>query len=315
MHEKQMRKSTQGRSSMSPFHIRLFAVVATVTLATMACGGASTKQSGRKGSTSAQGARVTDIDDFSPSRFGNSALVSNNWFPLRPGTEFVYVGKVNQDNKRVSHRVVFTVTDLTKEIDGVRTIVLYDRDYTAGELVEAELTFHAQDKSGNVWNLGEYPEEYEDGNFEGAPDTWIAGVKDARGGVIMQAHPRVGTPSYSQGLVPSIEFSDRAKVQKLGAKTCVPTGCYQDVLVTNEWDPHEPGAHQLKYYAPGVGNVRVGFAGAKEKEKETLVLGRLRHLGPSAMANIRHQVFATERRAYRVRKDIYGQTPPAKPMA
>ena len=128
----------------------------------------------------------------------------------------------------------------------------------------------------------------------------------------MQAHPTVGASSYSQGLVPSIEFSDRAKVQEMGEKTCVPTDCYESVLVIDEWDPHEPGAHQLKYYAPGVGNVRVGFAGAKEEEKETLVLASLRHLASPAMKEIRQQVFAAEQRAYRVSRNIYGRTPPAK---
>ena len=29
--------------------------------------------------------------------------------------------------------------------------------------MEGELTFHAQDDEGKVWNFGEYPEEYDDG--------------------------------------------------------------------------------------------------------------------------------------------------------
>jgi hypothetical protein len=295
--------------------IRLFVAASTSVLLAASCGGGSVAGGGAQegsGSGSGGSAQVTSIDDFNTKRFGNSAVVDNKWIPLKPGMELTYTGKINEGNKRVSHRVIFTVTDLTKDVSGVRSIVLFDRDYTAGELVEAELAFHAQDSSGNVWNLGEYPEEYEDGKFEGAPDTWMAGVKDARAGVIMQAHPQVGTPSYSQGLVPSIEFSDRAKVQKMGVKTCVPAGCYENVLVTNEWDPHEPGAHQLKFYAAHVGNVRVGFAGAKEKEKEVLVLASVKQLSAAELANIRRQAFELEHRAYRVSKDVYGRTPPAR---
>jgi len=41
----------------------------------------------------------------------------------------------------------------------------------------------------------------------------------------------------------------------------VPTGCYDKMIVVDEFDREEPGAIQLKYYAPGVGNTRVGFEG------------------------------------------------------
>lgn len=61
-----------------------------------------------------------------------------------------------------------------------------------GELVEAELAFHAQDDAGGVWNLGEYPEEYEDGEFLGAPSTWIFGIGSVEGGILVLGSPRVG---------------------------------------------------------------------------------------------------------------------------
>ena len=54
--------------------------------------------------------------------------------------------------------------------------------------------------------LGEYPEEYEDGEFSEAPDVWIAGVASAEAGVLMPAEPRLGTSSYRQGLALDIEF-------------------------------------------------------------------------------------------------------------
>src|SRR3990170_3720292 len=70
---------------------------------------------------------------------------------------------------------------------------------SAGQLVETELAFFAQDDDGNVWNLGEYPEEYENGEFVGAPSTWIAGLAGAEAGVHMLAEPRQGTGYYLQG--------------------------------------------------------------------------------------------------------------------
>jgi hypothetical protein len=51
------------------------------------------------------------------------------------------------------------------------TVAVWDRDFQDGELVEEELSFFAQDDGGTVWNFGEYAEEYEDGEFVGAPNT------------------------------------------------------------------------------------------------------------------------------------------------
>ena len=42
-------------------------------------------------------------------------------------------------------------------INGVNAVVVWDRDFQNGELVEEELAFMAQDDAGNVWSLGEYP--------------------------------------------------------------------------------------------------------------------------------------------------------------
>jgi hypothetical protein len=243
--------------------------------------------------------------------FSRPTKIDNRWFPLTPGTQFILEGRANRGNGRLRHRVVFTVTDLTKVIDGVSTLVLWDRDYNAGTLEEAEITFHAQDDEGNVWNFGEYPEEYEHGKLTGAPDTWLAGAARARAGILMLASPRPGTPSYLQGWAPDIKFADRARVYTTHRHDCVPIACYDNVLVTDEWNPAEPGAHQRKYYARGVGNVRVGVAG-EDSERETLVLVKVRHLTSGAIATVRAQALSLDRRAYRTRPDLYSHTPPAE---
>src|SRR5262249_31313742 len=98
---------------------------------------------------------------FDPHDFNHSATVDNNWLPLKPGTRLVYTGSSSDGKKRLD----FIVTDLVKVVGGVRNVVVWDRDYTDGELVEAELAFFAQDDDGNVWHTGEYPEEYENGKF------------------------------------------------------------------------------------------------------------------------------------------------------
>ena len=89
----------------------------------------------------------------------------------------------------------------------------------------------------------------------------------------MQAVPRLGTPSYAEGWGGlDVNWTDRAQGDQLGQETCVPVDCYLGVLVIDEFNPEEPGAHQLKYYAPNTGGVRVGWRGANEDEREVLVL-------------------------------------------
>ncbi len=255
--------------------------------------------------------------DFKRAKFDKSSTrITNKWLPLKPGTQLTYKGSAipEGEKNRVARRVVTTVTDLSKFIAGVRTLVIWERDYTAGELGESEIAFFAQDKAGNVWLLGEYPEEYEDGKFVDAP-AWITGQKGARAGVAMPANPRPGDPDYSQGFAPPPEdFNDRARVYKTGQRTCTPVDCYKNVLVTEEFEPGAPGAFQLKYYAPGVGNVEVGWRGAKEQEKETLDLVGLKQLSPQAVAKVRKEAIALDKRAYKNSSEVYGKTQPAKPL-
>lgn len=263
--------------------------------------------------TRAQGNRELGVDDrsFEPSDFVHPTDVSNEWLPLEPGTKLTWEGHARDEGARIRRGVVLIVTDLTKVIDGVRTVVVWERDYKEGELEEAELAFFAQDNGGNVWHFGEYPEEYDHGNIVKTP-LWIAGIHHARPGIAMTAAPHPGTRSYAQGWGPEVNWADRAKVYKAGQRTCVPVDCYKNVLVTDEFNRDEPGAHQLKYYAPGVGNVRVGWRGAREEEREVLVLAELAHLSPKGLARAREEAAEQEERAYRISRDVYGRTPPAE---
>jgi hypothetical protein len=253
-------------------------------------------------------ASASPADGATKPSFSHPTRIHNRWSPLRPGTKLVYTGSEFIGNRRVNHRVVFIVTDLVKVIDGVRTVVVWDRDFDSGKLLEGELAFDAQDDSRTVWLFGEYPEEYSRGKLTGAPDTWISGIAHARRGIAMQANPRTGMPSYSQGVAPRIGFADRAQVYLTGQRNCVPVGCYANVLVTQEWSRSEPGQRQFKYYAPGVGNIRVGFSGGGQRED--LVLRTLAHLSRRDMARVDAAALAVDRRGPRVSK-VYARTSPA----
>jgi hypothetical protein len=254
----------------------------------------------------ARPAAGTALPTFDRDNFSHPATIDNRFLPFVPGTQFTLDGTVDGS----PHRVVLTVTDLVKVIDGVRSVVLWDRDFDSGVLAEAELAFQAQDDGGTVWNLGEYPELYENGRFVGAPDTWIPGVEEASAGIHMLANPRVGTPSYVQGEAPAIDFLDVGKVAKTGQHVCIGSQCYDNVLVIDETSPLDPtSGHQLKFYAPNVGNIRIAPVGGEQQE--ALTLTSVTHLSAAGLAKARVAVLLMEVRAYLI-SDVYRHTPPAQ---
>ncbi|HSF22936.1 MAG TPA: hypothetical protein VLE20_01830 [Blastocatellia bacterium] len=250
---------------------------------------------------------------FSRAKFDRSTVIDNKYFPLKPGTRQVYKGSTQEGNERVPHRIVWTVTDLVKDINGVRAVVVWDRDFSADKLIESELVFFAQDNDGNVWHLGQIRETYDELELVGGR-AWLAGSEGAKPGIMMLADPSSVKRTYSQGYAPPpFNWTDVARVDKLGQKTCVKTGCYKDVLVIAEGSTEEgPDAEQLKYHAPGVGFVRVGWRGKREKSRETLELTEIGTLDEKGLAEARAEAREIEKRAY-----IYGRTAPAelRPLA
>jgi hypothetical protein len=295
---------------MRPPSVRLAAVAGSclVWAGAALSAGATGSAAPSPPSTGAHAAKEA-VTRFDRTNFSNSTKIDNTWWPLAPGTRFTWEGRANRGGGRLRHRVVTTITDLTKVIDGIRTVVLWERDINAGHVVEAELAFFAQDDDGTVWGFGEYPEEYERGRLQGAPSTWIVGRAGAKAGIAMPADPRVGTPSYLQGFAPAVDFADRARVLRERGRICVPHDCFDRVLEFDEWNPSEPGAHERKFYAPGVGTVRVGAAGGKEQE--ALRLTNVERLDAATIARVRERARALDRRAYRVRPGVYGRTPRA----
>ena len=254
------------------------------------------------------------LEAFDRAEFNErSTTIDHPFMPMKPGMRYVYEGTTVKDNgKVVPHRIEVNITDLTKVIEGVRVLVSYDLDYSGGKLEEAELAFFAQDKAGNVWHFGQYPEEYENGRMSKAP-AWIPPFEGARPGIMMRAEPKPGTPSYAQGYGPAVNWADRGQILLMSQTTKVRAGTYTDVLVIRETAAGEDNAFQLKYYARNIGNVRVGWSGA-DKTKETLELVRIEKLSPTALAQLRTKALNLEKSAYVHSKNVYARTAPAESL-
>lgn len=282
---------------MGHFRLVSIALVLILTVFISACGSQPSPEA------------TAEFKDFDPANFDKSTEITNLWMPMQPGTMWAYEGTaVDDEGNNFARRIEFTITDLTKEINGVQTVVAWIVDYNNDDVIEKEIAFYAQDNDGNVWYLGEHPEEFADGKFVAAP-TWIAGIEEARAGIKMMAEPKVGTAKYFQGWGPAVEWSDYGDIQKMGQETCVPVDCYKNAMVIAESSLGEVGAAQFKYYVSGVGEVRVNWGG-QDATQEALELVEHEQLSPQALGEVRAEALALEKHAYEVSADVYGKTSP-----
>jgi len=185
----------------------------------------------------------------SPATF--APRVDNPWFPLIPGTTFVYRGV--KDGKTA--RDVFTVLRATRTIQGVRCTAVSDRLYLAGRLEERTTDWYAQDRRGNVWYYGEATAELDrSGHVTSTEGSWLAGRNGARAGIYMPARPRVGQTGRQEYLKGHAE--DHFAVVSLNAQVSVPYVSSSRAVLTKEWTPLEPGTLDHKYYVRGIGTVK-----------------------------------------------------------
>jgi hypothetical protein len=287
---------------------RQMTLVSMVAVISFACISWSSAIAQTQGSLSRQETNQQSQVTFKPDKFGRSSVIDNKWMPMKPGTRWIYEGtNVEKDRKTVPHRIVITITGLTKRLSGISTVVSYDLDFSDGELVEAELAFYAQDDDGNVWQFGEYPEEYEDGKFVKAP-AWVHGLKDARAGIAMPAVPQLGGKEFAEGLGPAVGWKDRGIVYQVDQKISVPAGSFENVLVIKEGAAGEKDAEQLKYYAPGTGNIRTGWLDSNARVAESLELIRIEHLSGDELREVNRKALRLEASAYKRSKHVYAKT-------
>lgn len=177
------------------------------------------------------------------------AGIDHRYFPLTPGTTYIYEGEADGT---FEHIEVF-VTHEVREVMGVECVVVRDRVWEDGALVEDTLDWFAQDRDGNVWYFGEDSREIESGEVVSTAGSWEAGVDGALPGIVMLAEPEVGA-FYRQEYYPG-EAEDMAEVISLDESEMVAFGTFDELLVTQEWSPLEPDTAEHKYYAAGIGLV------------------------------------------------------------
>ncbi|UCC56953.1 MAG: hypothetical protein JSU75_04210 [Gammaproteobacteria bacterium] len=197
--------------------------------------------------------------DFDPTSFVDpdaigDTVAANPYFPLIPGTTWVYEGG--------DETITVVVTDKTKLIDGVTCRVVNDVVEDDGEVIEDTDDWYAQHVNGDVWYCGELARDFE--TFEGDnPDdpelveiegSFKAGRDGDKPGILMPAVPQVGDVYRQEVSLGNAE--DAAEVISLSGTEMVPAAeCNNDCLITRDFTPLEPGIEEYKYHAPGVGMI------------------------------------------------------------
>jgi hypothetical protein len=173
-----------------------------------------------------------------------STVGRSDYFILEPGFRTELRGK--------DTRLVVTVLDETKMVDGVLTRVVEEREWKEGKLYEVARNYFAIcEGSNDVYYFGEDVDFYKDGKVTDHAGTWIAGKDGARAGMIMPGKPKVGQ-RYYQEIAPGVAM-DRAEVIKLDASCKTPAGTFANCLATKETTALDLAVEEFKNYALGIG--------------------------------------------------------------
>jgi hypothetical protein len=247
-------------------NVRRIAVTTAIAALAAGCSNTGSDGASSSGPTSTPGATSSSPSpsglyqvSIDPANF--TASVTNPWFPLVPGTTFIYEGV--KDGKPL--RDVFEVTHRTVTIEGVPCVVVKDQGFLDGVLSERTSDYYTQDLQGNVWYFGEDTAELStSGAVKNTEGTWHAGVDGAQPGIYIDASPTVGGTHRQEYYAGQAE--DQYLVLSLSASIKVPYGSFHDVVQTKEWTDLEPGVIDHKYYVKGVGEVaEESAAGPKEQ--------------------------------------------------
>ncbi len=191
-------------------------------------------------------------DPWGPTSFNvdKAKLVSrgsNPHFILEPG----YTLALANGNERL----VITVLDETRIVDGVETRIVEERESKNGKLVEISRNFFAFNTADrSVYYFGEEVDIYKNGKIVDHEGAWESGKNGARFGLAMPGEAKLKA-RYYQEVAPGVAM-DRAEIAGLHETLKTPAGTFKDCLKVVETTPLEPFARESKVYAPGIGLIK-----------------------------------------------------------
>jgi hypothetical protein len=167
----------------------------------------------------------------------------NPYFILEPGYQLIF--------KNATDKLVITVLEDTKTVNGIETRVVEEREWEDDQLAEVSRNFFAVcDRTNDVFYFGEEVDDYKDGKIVGHGGAWLAGQNGASAGIIMPGSFLLGA-RYYQEIAPDVAM-DRAENAQMGLTVDTPAGQLKNCVKVIETSPME-GGESIKLYAPGIG--------------------------------------------------------------
>ena len=221
---------------------------------------------------------VAEVPD-GPPKFSNPLTIDNAFFPFLPSAVKVFVG--SDHGTKINAIDHYFNSTRTFRLNGkkVSCRILVEEAYENAELVERSFNYFAQADDGSVYYFGEVVDNYEDGVIANHEGSWLVGgathssdppdIGNAtRPALFMPANPELGDVFKPEDLYPIVD--ETAEIVGVDLDVRVPSGKYDGVIAVEESTRLDP-ATELKWYAPGVGVVKVKAKG----EKLRLVLSTL----------------------------------------
>jgi hypothetical protein len=200
-------------------------------------------------------AQTLDLALCDPRQHTFTTNITNQFFPLPVGQQWVYFGREEGDPIGLRITVLnetetfkfgrTTVTTLVVEelewIDANRNHVVDPGE----ELLEVSRNFYAQTEEGTVCYFGETVDIYENGEIVSHEGEWRADAKRNSPGIFMPANPQEGM-TFQQENAPNVAM-DEATIIKVG----------KDTITVRDFNPLDESS-DTKVYQAGIGLIRDG---------------------------------------------------------
>jgi hypothetical protein len=168
----------------------------------------------------------------------------NQYFIMEPGYQLMLEGD--------DGRLVVTVLDETKVVDGVTTRVVEEREWKDGQLYEVARNYFAMcEQTKDVFYFGEDVDFYKNGKVVSHDGSWLAGKDGNKAGLIMAGTPKVGM-KYFQEIAPGVAM-DRAEIVSVSETCKTPAGTFPNCLKIKEGTALDPTEEEHKFYGPEIG--------------------------------------------------------------
>ena len=261
------------------------------------------------GRAAAKGDPEPTMVPFDPANFIDPTLSTSLYHPTRPGMQWLRAGTTEIGARKIPHSILTTMTDVMRTINGVPAVAMLDQSTDAGEISQVGFDYLAIDKTGNLWIMGGYTEDFEGGAFIDVENAWLGTSYGGVPGILVPAVVTMDTPRWLIGTPGADEQPSVAEPVEIGITTKVPFGEYSDVRAIREGAIHAID-NEIKYYAPGVG-VILNVPKNDSLHQDYFELVNLLDLTPEGLAEQSQVVLDLEEHARQLGKEAYVDAPKA----